>query len=142
MLQRVLIILSILGWIFLNAGDIFAKEVEEWNPYSVGPVIGWRAIVPDKGKLAIQPYFFYNKTRATFDGEGNSNSLPEGDKKYQYTEDLFLQYGVTRRLEASIYFDYQQNYAKQGDLKAHSNGIGDTDLFLRYCFVEEKGWLP
>lgn len=142
MLNRISIVIFTLGFIFLNTNSVFSEEPQEWSPYSVGPVIGWRAMVCGKRKLAVQPYFFYNRVRGVFDGEGNSNSLPEGDKNYQYQEDLFFQYGVTKRFEASLYLDYQQNYIKQGDLKAHSNGIGDTDLFLRYCFTEEKGWLP
>lgn len=37
---------------------------------------------------------------------------------------------------------YQENYVKQGDSSAHSEGFGDSYLFMRYCALEEKGWLP
>ena len=115
---------------------------EEWNPVSVGPATTWTAPLCEKGQLVIQPFFFYNRTRGSFDSDGHYHSLPSGDNQYQYQELLFLQYGITDWLEFCAQAEYEQNYTKQGDAQAHSNGFGDTYLFLRSCLHEEKGWLP
>ncbi len=119
-----------------------ATAAGEWNPSSVGPVTTWTAPLCGKGKFVIQPFVFYNITRGAFNDEGHYKSLPRGDKKYQYQEQLFMQYGITDRLEIDGQVVYQQNYVKEGDLKAHDSGFGDSYLFLRYCALEEKGWLP
>lgn len=146
--QRILVILAIVSLILLNRADYsFAhsegdEEHDEWNPPSAGPITTWTAPLCGKGKFVIQPFFFYNKTRATFDSNGNFNSLPDGNKKYQYQEQFFMQYGLTDRLEIDGQTVYQQNYVKHGDLKAHSSGLGDSYLFLRYCAIEEEGWAP
>lgn len=115
---------------------------EKWEPVSAGPLTTWTAPLCGKGKFVIQPFFFYNRTRGTFDSQGHYNSLSKGDNKYQFQQQLFMQYGITDRLEIDGQMVYQENYAKQGNLKARSNGLGDSYLFLRYCTLEEKEWLP
>lgn len=122
------------------AGDTGAQE--EWNPPSAGPITTWTAPVCEKGKFVAQYFFFYNRTRGTFNSEGHYDSLPQGDKKSQYQEQLFIQYGISRRLEIDAQLVYQQNFAKEGGLKAHSRGFGDSYLFLRYCANEEQGIFP
>ncbi|TBR16800.1 transporter [bacterium] len=117
-------------------------EQEEWNPPSAGPITTWTAPLCGKNKLVAQPFFFYNRTRGAFNSDGHYDSLAKGDKKYQYQEQLFMQYGLTDRLEVDGQIVYQQNYAKQGDLKAHSRGLGDSYLFLRYCAIEEQKIIP
>lgn len=114
----------------------------EWNPSSAGPVTTWTAPLCGKGKFVVQPFFFYNRARGSFDSEGDYDSLPEGDRKYQYQEQLFAQYGITDRLEVDGQMVYQENYIKQGGVGAHSDGLGDSYLFLRYCLKEESGWMP
>ncbi len=125
--------------VFANANTGGEKE---WNPLSAGPVTTWTAPLCGKGKFVIQPFFFYNRTRGTFNSEGHYDSLLEGNKKYQYQEQLFMQYGLTERLEIDGQILYQQNFVKQGDLKAHSRGFGDSYLFLRYCAIEEQKMFP
>lgn len=121
----------------------FAEEAnEKWNPISAGPVTTWTAPLCGKGKFVIQPFFFYNRSRGAFNSDGHYDSLPNGDKKYQYQEQLFMQYGLTDKFEIDAQTVYQQNYIKQGDVKAHADGFGDSYLFLRYCLREEEGWLP
>jgi hypothetical protein len=115
---------------------------EEWNPPSAGPITTWTAPLCDKGKLVIQPFFFYNHTRGDFDSKGHYNPLPKGDEEYQFQEQLFAQYGITERLEVDAQTVYQENYIKQRGIKAHADGFGESYLFLRYCAVEEKKWLP
>jgi len=130
--------------VVLTSGSIcIAEEVsEEWNPPSAGPITTWTAPLCDKGEFVTQVFFFYNRTRGTFNSEGHYDSLAVGDKKSQYQEQLFMQYGLTSRLEIDGQLIYQQNYVKQDSLKAHSRGIGDSYLFLRYCAIEEQKMLP
>lgn len=148
MSQGVIVILAVLGCMLLNQPNYsFAhsqseKEDEEWNPISLGPVTTWTAPICGKGKFVIQPFLFYNKTRGVFNSEGHYDSLPGGDKKYQFQQQLFAQYGITDRLEIDAQMVYQENYVKQGDLKAHSEDLGDSYLFLRYCAIEEEGMMP
>lgn len=115
---------------------------EEWNPVSVGPVTTWTAPVCSKGQIVIQPFFFDNRTRGSLDADGNYHSLPSGDKKYQYQEMFFLQFGITDHLEIDGLTVYQQNYCKQDGHEAHSKGFGDSYAFLRYCLLEDKNWIP
>lgn len=115
---------------------------EEWNPVSVGPVSTWTAPVCSKGQIMIQPFFFDNIARGSFDADGNYHSLPSGDKKYQYQEMLFLQFGIADHLEIDGLTVYQQNYCKQDGHEAHSEGFGDSYAFLRHCLLEDKNWIP
>lgn len=115
---------------------------EEWSPSSAGPITTWTAPLCGKGKFVIQPFFFYNHMRGSFNSEGHYKTLSEGEAKYQYQEQLFMQYGITDKLEIDAQSVYQENYAKHDDLKAHDNGFGDSYTFLRYCAIEEKGWMP
>ncbi len=148
MLQRILVILAVVNLILLNQADYSFAHSEshevhdEWNPISAGPLTTWTAPLCGKGKFVIQPFFFYNRTRGTFNADGHYDSLPSGDKKYQFQEQLFAQYGLTDRLELDAQMVYQQNYVKQDGSRAHANGLGDSYLFMRYCALEEKGWLP
>lgn len=115
---------------------------DEWKPISAGPITTWTAPLCGKGKFVIQPFFFYNRTRGVFKSDSHYNSLAAGDKKYQFQEQLFAQYGLTDRLELDAQTVYQENYVKQNEASAHANGFGDSYLFMRYYALEEKGWLP
>ena len=115
---------------------------EEWNPPSVGPVTAWTAPLCGKVKVVIQPFFFYNATRGSFNQDGHYESLSTGDWKNQFQEQLFVQYGLTDRFEIDAQTVYQQNVVKQYGEKAASTGFGDSYLFLRGCALEESKWLP
>ena len=114
----------------------------EWNPSSLGPITTWTAPLCEKGKLTTQPFFFYNHTRGRFNDTGHYDALPEGEQKRQYQQQLFMQYGLTGRLEIDAQTIYQENFKKQDELKAHSEGLGDSYFFTRYCLWEEQRWLP
>jgi hypothetical protein len=148
MLRRTLVlIMAGLIVVSLNtaagAGQLPGPVVpEEWDPSSVGPVTTWTAPLCKKGEFVIQPFIFYNWTRGSFDSDGKYRGLPKGDRKYQYQQQLFVQYGLTDRLEIDAQAVYQENFSRQDGKSAHKNGFGDSYLFLRYCALEEKGWLP
>lgn len=134
------------GIFFLGAQTIVSAEEtfnpEEWNPPSAGPITTWTAPLCEKGKLTIQPFFFYNHTRGRFNEDGHYDALGEGESKFQYQQQLFAQYGLTDRLEIDAQTVYQENFAKNSEGKAHSEGFGDSYLFSRYCLLEEHGWTP
>lgn len=144
MLQRIWKILAIVACIIWSHTDYsFAhNEKEEWNPISAGPVTTWTAPICGKGKLVIQPFFFYNRTRGVFDSEGHYKSFTNKETKSQYQEQLFMQYGITDRLEIDGQGVYQQNLRHVNGDSASSTGFGDSYIFARYCAIEEEGWLP
>ena len=143
MLRSILVGLFVSVLMVLPNNMCSAEEVnEEWNPISAGPLTTWTAPLCGKGKFVMQPFFFYNRSRGAFNSDGHYDSLPSGDKKYQYQEQLFMQYGITDRLEVDGQMVYQENYAKVSGDSAHSDGLGDSYLFLRYCLKEESGWMP
>jgi hypothetical protein len=139
--------LILITMILINSLNVFAypnqdSAIEEWNPSSAGTLTTWTAPLCGKGKFVIQPFVFYNRTRGEFDSDGKYHRLAKGDRKDQYQEQLFMQYGITDRLEIDTQVVYQENYIQQAGVDAHKSGFGDSYLFLRYCAFEEKGWLP
>jgi hypothetical protein len=148
MLRQVRFLLFFGFIVFLINTAVSAEEIpgstaqEEWNPPSAGPITTWTAPLCEKGKFVIQPFFFYNRTRGEFDADGKYHGLAKGNRKIQYQEQLFVQYGITDSLEIDAQAVYQENYVKQDGVSAHAQGFGDSYLFLRYCAFEEQGWLP
>lgn len=119
-----------------------ADGQSEWNPISVGPVTTWTAPLCEKGRYYIQPFFFYNKTKGIFDADGDYHSLLPGEKKYQFQQQLFMKYGILDGLEIDGQAALIENFAEQRNNSAHSTGLADSYLYLRYCLFDEKGWLP
>ena len=118
------------------------KKSDEWYPPSVGPVTAWTAPLCEKGRLLIQPFFFYNRTRGTFNENGHYKSFKNKETKSQWQEFLFAQYSVTDRLEVDGQGVYQQNLHHVDGKHAASTGFGDSYLFLRFCTLHETKLLP
>lgn len=118
------------------------ESVEGWCPLSAGPITTWTAPLCERGKFAIQPFFFYNRARGTFDGEGHYKAFTDKEKKSEFQEQLFIQYGLTDKIEIAAQGIYQQKLVSRLGEKATSTGFGDSYLFVRYCALEESGWLP
>jgi len=134
--------LTIICYVGIAMASESDNKHAEWYSVSAGPVTTWTAPLCGRAKFVIQPFFFYNYTRGIFDSNDHYSSLPKGDYKYQFQEQLFAQYGLTDRFEIDAQTVYQENYIKQQGVKAHSNGFGDSYLFIRYCAFEEKRWMP
>jgi len=115
---------------------------EEWNPPSIGPVTTWTAPTCEQGKLIAQPFFYFNRTRGVFNSESNYKSYANKNSKWQWQEQLFLQYGLTEKWEIDALGTYQQNIRKIDGASAESAGFGDTYIYSSYCVFMEKGWLP
>jgi hypothetical protein len=137
---------AILGFslcvLLLLISPVFADEEAQWNPPSVGPIATLTAPTVGKGKLAVQPSVFYNRTRGEFNDDGHYVPLPKGDKESQFQQEISAQYGITDKWEFDAQTVYQENYMTQGGIKAHDEGFGDSYLFTRYEFIEDKGWFP
>ena len=134
--------------IFLFTGIMTASAETEcgnqaaWNPVTPGPITTWPAPLCAKGKLFVQPFFYYIHTHGVFDSEGDYHSLDKGEKKSQGQQQLLLEYGVADKLEVDMHAAYSENYAKEGDGRAHSDGFTDTWFSGRYCLREESATLP
>ena len=141
-LEKISILGGSLCVLLLLISPVFADEKGEWNPPSAGPVVTWTADTVGQGKLAVQPFTFYNRTRGDFNDDGHYFSLPKGDKESQFQQQISAQYGITDKWEFDTEMVYQENYITQGGIKAHDEGFGDSYLFTRYELIEEKGWMP
>jgi hypothetical protein len=143
MARFLIAVLFFLGCLTMRGYGQDAAPAEEWDPVSAGPATTWTAPVCEKGQLVVQPFFFYNRARGVFNANGHEDALPEGDRKYNYQQQLFAQYGLTDRLELDGQMVYQQSFIEQSGSKAHDSGLGDSYLFARVCLFEEKeGWTP
>ena len=138
--------LTVLGFsfcaLFLWLSPVFADGTDDWNPNSVGPLVTWTAPVQSKGQLAVQPYFIDNITRGEFDSQGHYVPFSDGDNKSQLQQQLLLRYGITDKWEFDGQMVYQENTIKEDGVKAHDEGLGDSYLFTRYQFLDDKGWVP
>lgn len=125
------------------AHDEHGKEHdEEWRPLSAGPITTWTAPLCGKGRLVVQPFLFYNRTRGVYNDQGHYKSFTNKNTKSQYQEQLFMQYGITDHLEIDAQGVYQQNLIHVNGDSAASTGFGDSYIFGRYCILEEGKWLP
>src|ERR1017187_1324362 len=79
----------------LLISPVFADEEGKWNPPSTGPIATWAADTVGQGKLAVQPFIFYNRTRGEFNDDGHYVPLPKGDKESQFQQQISAQYGIT-----------------------------------------------
>ena len=125
----------------------FAGEESDeggWNPPSAGPVTTWTAPLVGKGKFAVQPSAIYAHMHGSFNDDGHSDSLTNGEKvrKSLFQEQISFQYGITDEWEIDAQTVYQETRVTDEGAKAHANGIGDSYLFTRYELFEEKGWIP
>jgi len=137
---------TVLGFSFcallLLLSPVFADGADDWNPSSAGPITTWTAPVVGKGHLAVQPFFFYNRTRGTFNGDGHYVALPKDDKQSQFQQQLFAQYGITDKWEFDAQTVYQENSITDEGVKSHEKGFGDSYLFTRYQLLDDNGWIP
>lgn len=145
MFKLITIILTAINSMVMSSMDcVFCSDEMdkvEWNPISAGPVTTWTAPICAQGKFVIQPFLFYNRTRGTFDGEGQYKSFKNKDKKSQYQQQLFAQYGLADRLEIDGQTVYQKNLRRKDGYSVEAHGFGDSYIFSRYCIIEERGRL-
>jgi hypothetical protein len=143
MLRRRAMVLVIAGSLLLGKSICFSEEgTEEWQPVSAGPLTTWTAPLSGRGKFVLQPYVYYTTTRGMFDGSGRFAQLPAGEEQRQLQELVFMQYGLTDRLEIDVQTAWLQNRIVSGGNEANASGFADSVVYLRYCPHEEKAAVP
>lgn len=125
----------------LESTDI--EKCSPWNPPSPGPLNTWSAPLCKAGQLVAQPFYFYYRTRGTFNELGNYKAYKDGEKAHQSVWDLILYYGVTDRLEVDAETFYNLNYTQLAPgINADDSGFADSYLYVRYCLTDESSWMP
>ena len=116
-------------------------------PATFGPLITDTAIPMEKGKFAIQPTFIYSFITDTFTNNWRRTST--GGDFQSFGMDWKLTYGLRENMEVFVVIPYVHNWARDvdepgpnGETSAHSGGLGDVNLTLKYRLVEETGDLP
>ncbi|HOW28235.1 MAG TPA: transporter [Elusimicrobiota bacterium] len=109
---------------------------------SAGPITTWTAMLCGRDTLLVQPILVYSRGRGNFNANGRYESFPDGDKAVHYQEQVFLQYGVTDRLELSGQMIYQQNDITVSGERARPSGFTDSYLYLRYALFGETHCRP
>lgn len=130
--------------LFAAAEDKPCTHAEDkvWEPVTPGPFVTFTAPVCCRGELDVQPLYFFNIGRGSFDGEGGYKSLPSRDYNYNQVIQLYTQYGVTDRLEIDTQSVWEINNVKEGEVSAESAGFSDLMLAARYCVLDQTKWLP
>lgn len=142
MLRKVIMLLFIVSGLAVPGYGEDNLKPEDWCPPSAGPITTWTAPLCGKGSFIVQPFILFTKTRGIYDNSGNFSSLPDDDKNTSNQFVIFMQYGLTDRLELDGQAVYQKNFIRQAGMKADSAGLGDSYLFARYCLKEETQALP
>jgi hypothetical protein len=142
MLRRMILIVLAVSLFPVYGFSADVPGQDDWCPPSAGPITTWTAPVCAKGDFVMQPFLFFVKTRGTYDNSGNYSSLPDDDKSTSNQFAIFMQYGLTDRLELDGQVLYQKNFIRQAGMEADSAGLGDSCLFARYCLKEETPTFP
>lgn len=102
----------------------------------VGPFVADTAEPTEAQKLVFQvlPSFFIKQ--GAFDGDGNRQSLPGGDRQHQLNTIIKPVYGLFPNFEISVEIPVQYNWVTQGERSANSGGVGDVLLGGKYRFLE------
>jgi len=136
------LLLSFLIISILVSSAAAEEKKDVWQPTTPGPFTTFTAPLCEKGKVNIQPLYFFNITRGTFDDTTAYHSLPSKDYKYQQLLQLYTQFGLADHIEVCAQPSWQWNYRRKDGETAGANGIGDTLLIARYCGIEETEWIP
>ena len=118
------------------------NKQEIWEPTLPGPFTTFTAPLIEKSKFVMQPLYFFNMTRGTFDGDGSYNALPEKDYRYQQFIQLYTQYAPIERLEFNAQPQWKINYARTDGATAENAGFADFLMNVRWCPVDESYWCP
>ena len=121
-----------------------ADSPECCMPPTAGPFATFTAPITEKDHIVLQPFFFYNWTRGTFDEDSHYHGLPKGDKKETAVESLFMQYGVLDNMELDAQLFLDEAHCKVDGRSASSTGLADTLMMLRYNLLHQTNawWCP
>jgi len=116
-------------------------------PCTAGPLIADTAVPLEKGKFAVQPFFFFKFTGGLF--SPSWRRISAGGDYFTFDTLLKLAYGLTQNLEVNLYLRYRHNWASnvdapgpRGERSADFGGFGDVNFTLKYRLIEESQWRP
>ena len=137
-------LLFILILLILFAKDAASADDKKdvWQPVTPGPFTTYTAPLVGEKKLSIQPFYFFNVARGTFNGDGHYSSLPSKDYRYQQNINIYTSYGLTKCLELNVQPFWYINNVKRGQASAESAAFGDFLMNIRYCGIDETTWCP
>jgi cobalt/nickel transport protein len=81
----------------------------------------------------------YTVEKGTFQLEAGFDGTRQDNHDREYSPNLTLSYGLLEQLDLGIGSGYLFFDPKEG---RRENGIGDTELKLKYRPIDEKGWIP
>ncbi len=81
----------------------------------------------------------YTVTTGTFQLETGVDFLRHPNDNSELKPSVFLTYGLLGRMDVGVGSRYLFEYPKEG--KSES-GLGDTELKIKYRFVDEEDWFP
>jgi hypothetical protein len=128
--------------IVLAAATSNGSDADDWNPPSLGPIVTWTAPACGKNVFVLQPFLFFNNKVGDFDNDGRYADIPGGESEYQMQQALFIQYGILDKLEIDAWVQFQESWIKEAGKNGQGNGMNDSYLWLRYQFLDDKGWVP
>lgn len=133
----------ILALIFAAQAQAAAGDKNEvWSPTTPGPFTTYTAPLTEKGKLSIQPFYFFSIARGFFDGDSHYSALPSEDYKYQQLINLYTSYGLMQCLELNVQPGWQITNIKYNKISAETAAFTDFLANIRYCGIEESYWCP
>lgn len=132
-------------------GEGFEPEAEATKgpeiPSTFGPILSDSAIPIAKGKFSIQAFFAYNYILNVFSSHW-VRTTTDGDSRTFNTSWKFT-CGPIEDMEIYVIIPYVHNWkddvaepGQSGETSAHSGGLSDMNLTLKYRLVEETTELP
>lgn len=125
-----------------GAGTGSKAESAVWEPVTPGPFTTLTAPLVKKNKFVAQPLYFFNIVRGLFDGDGHYESFSSGEYRYEQQIQLYMQYGVSERIEINAQPSWYIRNIKIDDRSAEASGFGDFLMNVRYCGIDESAWCP
>ena len=123
------------------------EKKEDECPNTFGPIITDTAVPIDKGKFAIQPFFYLGFLTSVFNR--NWHPVPAGGNFQSFQMPWRFTYGPIENMEVYVVIPYIHKWASDvdkpgpgGQRSADSGGLGDIDVTLKYRLVEEGPGKP
>jgi cobalt/nickel transport protein len=77
--------------------------------------------------------------KSEFQLEAGFDALRQDNHDREYSPSLTLSYGLLKRMDLGIGSGYVFSHPKEGE---RENGIADTEIKLKYRWMDEKDWMP
>jgi cobalt/nickel transport protein len=77
--------------------------------------------------------------KSAFQLEAGFDALRRDNHDREYSPSLTLSYGLSERMDLGIGSGYVFSHPKEGE---RENGIADTEIKLKYRWMDEKDWMP